>query len=130
MAPRVWSLHLRATFLLAFTTATGVLLTVASVGALETVNNNMDMHARAMPTVFADVAMVDMRPVRVHATRGAQNGTAGRRAAPQPQIVYHGGRVLTGTPTLYYIWYGNWTGRSRGVPRACACLWAVAAGGR
>jgi hypothetical protein len=25
-------------------------------------------------------------------------------------INYHGGPVMTGTPNLYYIWYGNWTG--------------------
>ena len=27
-------------------------------------------------------------------------------------IDYHGGPVLLGTPRIYYIWYGNWTGNS------------------
>ena len=31
-----------------------------------------------------------------------QTGTAGNG------ISYHGGPIMTGTPNLYYIWYGNW----------------------
>jgi hypothetical protein len=27
-------------------------------------------------------------------------------------ISYHGGPVMTGTPNLHYIWYGNWSGNS------------------
>jgi hypothetical protein len=27
-------------------------------------------------------------------------------------IFYHGGPVMTGTTTMYYIWYGNWSGNS------------------
>ena len=24
-------------------------------------------------------------------------------------IFYHGGPLMLGTPTIYYIWYGNWS---------------------
>jgi hypothetical protein len=27
-------------------------------------------------------------------------------------MVYHGGPIMTGTVTVYYIWYGNWSGNS------------------
>ena len=27
-------------------------------------------------------------------------------------IFYHGGPVMLGTPNIYYIWYGNWTGNT------------------
>src|SRR5258705_528444 len=27
-------------------------------------------------------------------------------------ISYHGGPVVTGTPNIYFIWYGNWSGNS------------------
>ncbi len=27
-------------------------------------------------------------------------------------INYHGGPVMTGTPNIYYIWYGNWSGNT------------------
>ncbi len=30
---------------------------------------------------------------------------------PRNGIAYHGGSVLLGTPSAYFIWYGDWTGR-------------------
>ena len=27
-------------------------------------------------------------------------------------IFYHGGPLMVGTPTIYYIWYGNWSGNT------------------
>lgn len=41
-------------------------------------------------------------------------GQAGpkRTARPGNGISYHGGPVMTGGPTVYYIWYGNWSGNS------------------
>jgi hypothetical protein len=42
----------------------------------------------------------------VHVTRdfGRRGGGNG--------ISYHGGPVMTGTPNMHYIWYGNWSGNS------------------
>ena len=37
----------------------------------------------------------------------ATAATAGSTAVVTPSITYHGGPVIT-TPTIYYIWYGNW----------------------
>src|SRR5690349_19343249 len=28
-------------------------------------------------------------------------------------ISYHGGPVMTGTPTIHFIWYGNWSSSSQ-----------------
>ncbi len=30
----------------------------------------------------------------------------------QAGIQYHGGPIMTGTKTIYYIWYGNWSGNT------------------
>ncbi len=53
---------------------------------------------------------------------GNGNGKAVHETKPQHeasyfrfgsgQIMYHGGPVMTGGPTVYYIWYGNWTGNT------------------
>ncbi|MBD0373785.1 MAG: hypothetical protein ICV60_23430 [Pyrinomonadaceae bacterium] len=39
--------------------------------------------------------------------KGADAVTKGTTGVITPQISYHGG-ALIGTPTIYYIWYGNW----------------------
>ena len=46
-----------------------------------------------------------------HPVGGAstQAGTAGNG------IAYHGGPIMTGTPNIYYIWYGNWAADPGGV---------------
>src|SRR3954464_1580406 len=43
----------------------------------------------------------------VHETKNFAGGGGGSTT-----IVYHGGPVLLGTPTAYYIWYGTWDGSS------------------
>ncbi len=42
---------------------------------------------------------------------GNANGQAGRKVTGNG-INYHGGPVMLGTPNVYYIWYGNWSGNS------------------
>jgi len=42
---------------------------------------------------------------------GAVSNKAGKPGGSNG-ISYHGGPVMTGTPTAYYIWYGNWSGNS------------------
>jgi len=44
----------------------------------------------------------------VHETKNFAGGGGGSTT-----IVYHGGPVLLGTPTAYYIWYGTWDGSSQ-----------------
>jgi Phosphate-induced protein 1 conserved region len=46
-----------------------------------------------------------------HPDNGNGNGNAGGGGGSQP-MVYHGGPVMLGTPNVYYIWYGNWSGNS------------------
>jgi hypothetical protein len=43
-----------------------------------------------------------------HPTREARNA----RPRNGTGISYHGGAVMTGTPNVHYIWYGNWSGNS------------------
>lgn len=40
------------------------------------------------------------------------NGNAGIKPARTSGISYHGGPVMTGTVSTYFIWYGNWAGNS------------------
>jgi hypothetical protein len=60
-----------------------------------------------LATTQSDVSSPDIRPtgrgigLMNRARHGGSNG-----------IVYHGGPVMLGTPNLYYIWYGNWSGNS------------------
>jgi len=42
--------------------------------------------------------------------QGAAKGSAKVQGANG--INYHGGPVMLGTPNVYYIWYGNWSGNS------------------
>jgi len=39
-------------------------------------------------------------------------GKPGGQASGSNGIVYHGGPLITSGPTVYYIWYGNWSGNS------------------
>lgn len=52
---------------------------------------------------------------RAHRSTGHGQGQGQAKAAAQVQgangINYHGGPVIP-TPSVYYIWYGNWTGNS------------------
>ena len=49
---------------------------------------------------------------------GNGNGNGGQVKAAKPGggtsngINYHGGPVILGTVSVYYIWYGNWSGNS------------------
>jgi hypothetical protein len=46
---------------------------------------------------------------------GQGKGDAPGQGKPKPGgngISYHGGPVMLGTTSIYYIWYGNWTGSS------------------
>jgi hypothetical protein len=50
---------------------------------------------------------------------GAGQGQGQARGQGKPShnggsngIDYHGGALMLGTPNVYYIWYGNWTGNS------------------
>ncbi len=40
------------------------------------------------------------------------NGQASRKPGGGNGISYHGGPLILGTPSIYYIWYGNWGGNS------------------
>jgi hypothetical protein len=44
-----------------------------------------------------------------HAPRRDAKVHGGARARCANGICYHGGPVMTGTPNVYYIWYGSWT---------------------
>jgi hypothetical protein len=46
----------------------------------------------------------------VHATRDGK--LFGGHHGGGNGISYHGGPVLTGTPNVHYIWYGNWSGNN------------------
>jgi hypothetical protein len=52
----------------------------------------------------------EIRPMHEHATRDAHN--ANGRHQSGNGISYHGGPVMTGTPNVHFIWYGNWSGNS------------------
>src|SRR5690348_5582214 len=41
---------------------------------------------------------------------GNAKPTGQSRSSCTNGICYHGGPLMTGTPTIYYIWYGNWGG--------------------
>ncbi|OLC67758.1 MAG: hypothetical protein AUH79_03980 [Betaproteobacteria bacterium 13_1_40CM_4_64_4] len=43
---------------------------------------------------------------------GNASGKAGQGQGANNGIFYHGGPVMLGTPTAYYIWYGNWSGNT------------------
>jgi hypothetical protein len=49
----------------------------------------------------------ETRPKHEHGPKG-EAGKAGHTAA----ISYHGGPVMTGTPSIHFIWYGNWSGNT------------------
>ncbi len=59
---------------------------------------------------------------RVHAIRGKtakhEHKSHGRKrtGGDGNGILYHGGPVMLGTPTVHVIWYGNWTPASPAVP--------------
>ena len=48
-----------------------------------------------------------------HAPQRDAKTSGGARVRTCPNgICYHGGPVMTGVPTIYYIWYGNWSGNT------------------
>jgi len=49
-------------------------------------------------------------PTPHHNDHANPNGAAGKTTANG--INYHGGPVMLGTTSVYYIWYGNWNGNS------------------
>jgi hypothetical protein len=48
----------------------------------------------------------------VHATRDGHTAGGGGHHSSGNGISYHGGPVMTGTPNVHFIWYGNWSGNS------------------
>ena len=61
-------------------------------------------------------ANVDVRPTGKGMTQQAAKTPEGQgRIKPgggANGISYHNGPIMTGTPNIYYIWYGNWAGNS------------------
>ena len=53
----------------------------------------------------------EIRPSHQHAVRGAAHTQRPKRGGGNG-ISYHGGPVMLGTPSIHYIWYGNWSGNS------------------
>ncbi len=47
-----------------------------------------------------------------HAQAGGNAGGKSSRNTCTNGICYHNGPVMTGTPNVYYIWYGNWSGNT------------------
>ena len=47
-----------------------------------------------------------------HGVRGATNDEPMLTPTPSPTTTFteHGGPVMTGTTSVYYVWYGNWAG--------------------
>ena len=60
----------------------------------------------------------DLRPtgkgygVQAVDANGVSNATKPVKGATSNGISYHGGALITGGPTVYYIWYGNWQGNT------------------
>jgi hypothetical protein len=50
----------------------------------------------------------ETRPKHVHPAKGE----AAKGGSRTVGISYHGGPVMTGTPSIHYIWYGNWSGNT------------------
>src|ERR1700710_2309368 len=50
----------------------------------------------------------ETRPKHVHPAKGEASKAGGRTVATS----YHGGPVMPGTPSIHYIWYGNWSGNT------------------
>jgi hypothetical protein len=48
-------------------------------------------------------------PKHVHAVRGTARP---KKGGSGNGISYHGGPLLLGTPSIHYIWYGDWSGNS------------------
>jgi hypothetical protein len=60
----------------------------------------------------------DLRPTgkgwgEVDHASNAAKPSGGSRTTCTNGICYHGGAVMAGTPTIYYIWYGNWSGGAK-----------------
>jgi hypothetical protein len=59
-------------------------------------------------TQDGEILTKHVHPVRNEAHGGGSGGTSKRGNG----ISYHGGPVMTGTPNIHYIWYGNWSGNT------------------
>jgi len=51
-------------------------------------------------------------PLPGFVTHGNNGNANGKGKVPGNGVNYHGGPVMLGTTSVYYIWYGNWTGNS------------------
>ena len=68
--------------------------------------------------VVSDAALAAGRRLPVHVMPTyARRAPIHRRASSDP-ITYHGGSVMTGKVKVYIVWYGSWTGTTRGARRA------------
>jgi hypothetical protein len=56
----------------------------------------------------------DGRSIGTRTNHGPKGGakTGGPKPSPNNGITYHGGPLMNGTPTVYFIWYGNWAGNT------------------
>jgi hypothetical protein len=57
----------------------------------------------------ASASPTEIQTKHVHAL---QNKPIGQAAPGANGITYHKGPIMTGTPSLYVIWYGNWSGNT------------------
>lgn len=66
---------------------------------------------------FGQHSFVHLAPTRDAAVdHSASHKISSFAATDGNGIDYHGGPVLLGTPTVYVIWYGNWTTASPAIP--------------
>jgi hypothetical protein len=102
-------MRLNKTLLLAAAITTAFAFTTANAGSVRGIS---DQNSELLPTgkgigrpakpgELADGRQISPWQGISRPTRGGGNG-----------ISYHGGPVMAGTPNVYVIWYGNWSGNS------------------
>jgi len=83
----------------------------AAVAASIAVGCGVPAEEELVDATSQELVSPDIRPT------GKGHGIANNYAKPggggtSNGIVYHGGPVMLGTTTVYYIWYGDWSGNS------------------
>jgi len=69
--------------------------------------------ADIMSSTSDAVSSPDLAPTgKGHYPLGFAKGGGQAKPSGGNGISYHNGPVMTGTPTIYFIWYGNWSGNS------------------
>jgi hypothetical protein len=93
--------------ILVFTLSIALLTTFTLLMAAKA-QNGQDKKNPAVQTDETEEVKPDRDIIPHRANKdGADAVTKGSTGVVTPQISYHGG-ALIGTPTIYYIWYGNW----------------------